>query len=68
MRPTTFRLLRLHFDISQRTMAHAIGVSPSALCQWEGGRENAIAPWKILPLSDEMGDALLCEQPRSEYS
>ena len=68
MRPSTFRLLRLHFGVTQRRMARAIGVSPSALCQFEGGRENAIAPWRILPLADELGDALLCEQPRSEYS
>ena len=68
MRPSTFRLLRIHFGVTQRRMVRAIGVSPSALCQFEGGRENAIAPWRILPLADELGDALLCEGPRSEYS
>ena len=68
MTPATFRFLRLHRGILQRDAAREIGVSQSALCQFEKGRENAIAPWKIYPLYDAMGQALLCEQPRSEYS
>lgn len=52
MKPELFRALREHYGIKQVEVAAQIGVSQSALCQFERGRENAVSPWRVLPVAD----------------
>ena len=54
MTPTTFRALRLWLGLRQDHTAAELGVSGSALCQFEAGRENAIAIHKTARKYDEM--------------
>lgn len=59
MTPDTFRFLRLHYGVRQKDMAREIGVTASALCQYERGRENAVAPERLAPKADEWADRFL---------
>jgi transcriptional regulator with XRE-family HTH domain len=52
--PRLVRLLRERLGISQAELARQMGVSQSALCQLEHGRESALSPARVRPVVDAM--------------